>query len=102
MKQFGNFLLILLCLSGTSVSAQQRKPAPKPATSPKESAKPGDSSKPAEDEKSPEAKMEAKFAGLELRSIGPALISGRIVSIAVDPSNRAHYYVGAASGGVWK
>jgi len=42
------------------------------------------------------------FAGLTLRSIGPAMISGRILSIAVDPANRAHYYVGAASGGVWK
>ena len=42
------------------------------------------------------------FAGLELRSLGPALISGRIVSLAVDPENRAHYYVGVASGGVWK
>src|SRR5579863_8225187 len=42
------------------------------------------------------------FEGLTLRSIGPAMISGRILSIAVDPANRAHYYVGAASGGVWK
>ena len=42
------------------------------------------------------------FAGLTLRSIGPALISGRIVSLAVDPDNRAHYYIGVASGGVWK
>ena len=42
------------------------------------------------------------FGGLELRSLGPALISGRIVSLAVDPENRAHYYVGVASGGVWK
>lgn len=42
------------------------------------------------------------YAGLALRSIGPGLVSGRIVSIAVDPANRAHYYVGVASGGVWK
>jgi photosystem II stability/assembly factor-like uncharacterized protein len=42
------------------------------------------------------------FGGLALRSIGPAMISGRIVSIAVDPANRAHYYIGVASGGVWK
>lgn len=42
------------------------------------------------------------FAGLTLRPIGPAMISGRIVSIAVDPTNRAHYYLGVASGGVWK
>jgi len=44
----------------------------------------------------------ATFSGLALRSIGPAMISGRIVALAVDPTNRAHYYVGAASGGVWE
>ncbi|HEY3933385.1 MAG TPA: hypothetical protein VGL65_02075 [Gemmatimonadales bacterium] len=36
------------------------------------------------------------------RLIGPAMISGRIVSIAVDPHNAAVIYIGAASGGVWK
>jgi len=53
--------------------------------------------------KTPADKMSAKtFAGLKLRQIGPALISGRVVAIAVDPGDRAHYYVGAASGGVWE
>jgi photosystem II stability/assembly factor-like uncharacterized protein len=42
------------------------------------------------------------FAGLKLRSIGPAVTSGRIVSIAVDPKNTSTYYIGSASGGVWK
>ena len=42
------------------------------------------------------------FKGLALRSIGPALTSGRIGDIAVDPRNRARYFVAAASGGVWK
>ncbi len=42
------------------------------------------------------------FNGLALRSVGPAFTGGRIVAIAVDPNNRAHYYVGAASGGVWE
>ncbi|MEE8138363.1 MAG: glycosyl hydrolase, partial [Thermoanaerobaculia bacterium] len=42
------------------------------------------------------------FAGLELRSLGPALTSGRISDIAVDPRNRKIYYVAVASGGVWK
>jgi photosystem II stability/assembly factor-like uncharacterized protein len=36
------------------------------------------------------------------RLIGPAMISGRVVSIAVDPRNPAVIYIGAASGGVWK
>lgn len=42
------------------------------------------------------------FAGLRLRSIGPALTSGRIVGFAMHPHDRATYYTAAASGGVWK
>src|SRR5438552_6721538 len=42
------------------------------------------------------------FAGLRARSIGPAVTSGRVMTIAVDPVNKATFYVGAASGGVWK
>ena len=40
--------------------------------------------------------------GLELRNIGPALTSGRIADIALDPENRSIWYVGVGSGGVWK
>jgi photosystem II stability/assembly factor-like uncharacterized protein len=42
------------------------------------------------------------FSGLKFRSIGPAVASGRVMSIAVDPRNKVEYYVGVASGGVWK
>src|SRR5437667_11983680 len=42
------------------------------------------------------------FSGLHARSIGPAVTSGRVMTIAVDPSNHAVVYIGAASGGVWK
>jgi photosystem II stability/assembly factor-like uncharacterized protein len=42
------------------------------------------------------------FGGLRARSIGPAVTSGRVMTIAVNPANRAEFYVGAASGGVWK
>src|SRR3954464_5799738 len=42
------------------------------------------------------------FSGLKARSIGPAVASGRVMSIAVDPTNTAVIYVGSASGGVWK
>ena len=42
------------------------------------------------------------FAGLELRNIGPAVVGGRIVDIAVDPTKPTTWYVAAASGGVWK
>ncbi|MEP7106424.1 MAG: hypothetical protein ABI760_00550 [Ferruginibacter sp.] len=40
--------------------------------------------------------------GLKFRSLGPAITSGRIADLAVNPSNIYEYYVAAASGGVWK
>jgi photosystem II stability/assembly factor-like uncharacterized protein len=42
------------------------------------------------------------YAGLKLRSIGPAVCSGRVVDLAVHPRNKNLYYVAVASGGVWK
>jgi photosystem II stability/assembly factor-like uncharacterized protein len=41
------------------------------------------------------------FKGLELRSIGPAVTSGRVIDIAVHPLHRHTWYV-ATVGGVWK
>ena len=45
---------------------------------------------------------EATFKGLELRGIGPALMSGRIADIVVDPTDQSTWYVGVGSGGIWK
>ena len=42
------------------------------------------------------------FAGLALRGIGPAVTSGRVVDVAVDPRSPDTWYVAAAAGGVWK
>ncbi len=42
------------------------------------------------------------FAGLELRSIGPAYNSGRVTDFAVVPDKHQVFYVATASGGVWK
>ena len=39
---------------------------------------------------------------LELRSIGPALMSGRIADIAIDPRDQSTWYVAVGSGNVWK
>ena len=54
------------------------------------------------DAASADEKKEAVFAGLTLRGIGPALMSGRVNDIAVDPVKPSTWYVAAASGGVWK
>ena len=42
------------------------------------------------------------FSGLKFRSLGPAVASGRVIAIAVNPKNKFEYYVGVACGGVWK
>ncbi|MEL6843727.1 MAG: glycosyl hydrolase, partial [Bacteroidota bacterium] len=42
------------------------------------------------------------LSGLKFRSVGPALTSGRIIDLAVNPDNRFEYFVAVASGGVWK
>jgi hypothetical protein len=42
------------------------------------------------------------FSGLELRGIGPALMSGRIADVAFHPESPATWYVAVGSGGVWK
>jgi photosystem II stability/assembly factor-like uncharacterized protein len=42
------------------------------------------------------------FAGLKLRGIGPAFISGRIADLAVDSRHSSTYFLAVASGGVWK
>jgi photosystem II stability/assembly factor-like uncharacterized protein len=42
------------------------------------------------------------LSALKLRGIGPAITSGRVADLAVNPSNPSEYYVAVASGGVWK
>ena len=44
----------------------------------------------------------ATFKGLELRGIGPALMSGRIADIAIHPDDQSTWYIAVGSGGVWK
>jgi photosystem II stability/assembly factor-like uncharacterized protein len=44
----------------------------------------------------------ATMKGLRLRSVGPALMGGRIADIAISPRDRSTWYVAVGSGGVWK
>ncbi len=38
---------------------------------------------------------------IPLKNIGPTVMSGRVVAIAVNPENPIEFYVGYASGGLW-
>jgi photosystem II stability/assembly factor-like uncharacterized protein len=79
-------LTVLVCLLAGRAHAADAKPAakkPEPVTL---------------DAKS----FEKLFKGLEWRAIGPANMGGRISDFAVVESNPAQYYVGTATGGVFK
>ena len=45
---------------------------------------------------------EGTLAAIKLRGVGPALMSGRIADIAIDPEKANTWYVAVGSGGVWK
>lgn len=45
---------------------------------------------------------QSPFDALHVRSIGPAVMGGRLQDVEVDPNNPAIIYVGAAAGGIWK
>ena len=50
-----------------------------------------------------DARLQSKtFEGLELRSLGPALMAGRIADIAIHPERPSTWYVAVGSGNVWK
>jgi photosystem II stability/assembly factor-like uncharacterized protein len=99
---------VLVC-AGTGLAAQQSA-TPQPASPAAKSDKKTPSAKTSAT-KAPQAKPEEKkdpistpatFNGLRLRNIGPAVTSGRVGDFAVDPRDKATYYVAVASGGVWK
>ena len=43
----------------------------------------------------------SKVANLRLENIGPSVMSGRVVDLAVNPDNPVEFYVAYASGGLW-
>ena len=63
-------------------------------------AKPAQATRP--DAAKPDAAKAHPLASLKLRSIGPALMSGRVVGFAMHPQDRSRYFVAVACGGVWK
>ena len=61
--------------------------------------------KEAKEEAEPEddkAMSASTFSGLELRSIGPAINSGRVSDLAVQPDAHHIVYMATASGNLWK
>jgi hypothetical protein len=44
----------------------------------------------------------ATLAAFRWRSIGPAVMGGRVTDVEADPRNSKIFYVVAATGGIWK
>ena len=95
------FSLLLLSLT---VSAQEPPagPQPSPRSVPSPTGSPSPSPSPDASPTPRDPMSTPTFNGLRFRSIGPAFTSGRVIGFAVDPKNPAKYFVGVASGGVWK
>jgi photosystem II stability/assembly factor-like uncharacterized protein len=54
-------------------------------------------------QESPEDSLPSKtFAAMEWRGLGPAVMSGRIVDLAVSPLDKSRIFVAAATGGVFR
>ena len=50
-----------------------------------------------------QALIDASLVGnVPLRNVGPTVMSGRVVDLAVDPADPTHFYVAYASGGLWE
>jgi photosystem II stability/assembly factor-like uncharacterized protein len=54
------------------------------------------------DTASAQTELERVVADIEWRNTGPAIMGGRIADLAVVESDPATFYVGTATGGVWK
>jgi photosystem II stability/assembly factor-like uncharacterized protein len=80
-----------------AAAAQSAKKAQK-----KEQAKQEATGEPKKEEGKTGGMTAETFSGLKFRSIGPGVESGRVMSIAVNPKKKSEFYVGVASGGVWK
>jgi hypothetical protein len=83
-------LFLLLVLATAPMLAQKKSKTAAPiVTAPQKQAVPNTIS-------------EEVLSGFKFRGIGPALMSGRIADIAINPRNVSEWYIAVGSGGVWK
>ena len=101
MKFIRLLLLIALFAAPLSLIAQEEPPAPEAQPQRGQQGQRGPQGQ--EGEGQPRDRMASPtFNGLRLRSIGPALTSGRIAALAVDEKDKRVWWVAVASGNVWK
>src|SRR5207249_2538838 len=103
--RFRFFCASLICIWSVSILTAQEEPQktrlPLTAVSPTVSAVPevalSSSATP-----TPPQLTDVLFKNLKARSIGPAVMGGRVSDIAISPNNPFVFYVGLAHGGVFK
>src|SRR5438552_2152484 len=78
---------LLVSIFAISISSAQEASSPFPTSNPSPS---------------PTLLGEALFKNLKARSIGPAVMGGRVSDIAIDPRNPFVFYVSLAHGGVFR
>lgn len=97
-RPFSVLTLIALALALATPAA----PASAAPQGRKDKAKKGKLAAEAKEDEEKDVFSAGTFAGLSFRALGPALASGRIADLAVDPTDPDTWYAAVASGGVWK
>ncbi len=93
-----NKLLLSLAALSLTVGAYAQKKARKATASPAETA--ASTATPAADRLTPR-KSTSLIQNLPFKSVGPTVMSGRVVDLAVNPNNPNEFFVAYASGGLW-
>ncbi len=108
-RAFGSSVCFIAVSFIGSLGAQEDQPSATPVASPAASPSPTiaqTSAAPAPPLAAPSATpaplTDVLFKNLKARWIGPAVMGGRISDIALDPRNSAVFYVGFATGGLFK
>src|SRR4030081_3728779 len=97
--------LLTAALPAQEEASPREEPKTSPASVPEAAASPKSSSEsapPALSSAASPSLTDVLFKNLKARSIGPAVMGGRLSDIALDPKNPFIFYVGLAHGGVFK
>ena len=100
--------LLSICATSLLPAQEESQPSAAPISGPSASASPVSTPPPLSASVTPAPSATAPqltdvlFKNLKARSIGPAVMGGRVSDIALDPRNPFIFYVGLAHGGVFK
>ncbi len=87
--------LLLLILFNFNLSAQKKKKTSYPAATPASARLEGQ-------EVRKQLLANSTLKNVPFKNVGPTVMSGRVVDVAVNPTNPTHFYVAYASGGLWE